>query len=187
MFSKTVFRKELQAKRLGLFDSENSLAKNAELSKKVAQYLRLGAPAVWASYQPRAFEANPNLELDQTQHRWAYPRVVGDGLEFFEPKEDSDWETGFAGIREPRASKLTAIEMKNLAGVLVPGVAFDNEGHRMGSGKGFYDRMLAQFQGVKVGVTWEAMVETRRLPVEAHDIPMDVLITETCVREIRKG
>ncbi|MBX9765916.1 MAG: 5-formyltetrahydrofolate cyclo-ligase [Bdellovibrionales bacterium] len=188
MFSKAVLRKKLQAKRLGLFDSSDPQVRNEKLSRQVAEYLRGEAPSIWASYQPRAFEVNPNLDLGQTPHRWVFPRVVGESLEFFEPRDDGDWELGYAGIKEPAlASKLTAVEMKKLAGMLVPGVAFDNRGHRIGSGKGFYDRVLVHFQGLKVGVTWEAMVETHALPIEPHDVPMDVLITEDCVREMRKG
>lgn len=61
--------------------------------------------------------------------------------------------------------------------LLVPGVGFDNEGARLGRGKGFYDRYLQNRDVLKIGLAWtEQIVE--KIPVEAHDCHMDFIITE---------
>ena len=66
--------------------------------------------------------------------------------------------------------------------ILVPGVAFDWRGHRLGRGKGFYDRLLAEMRGIKCGVAFdEQMVE--EMPAGTHDVRMDFIVTPTrCVR-----
>ena len=60
--------------------------------------------------------------------------------------------------------------------ILVPGLAFDKSGARLGRGRGFYDRFLAGITGFRVGVCFDwQLVES--VPVEAHDIRMDAVVT----------
>jgi 5-formyltetrahydrofolate cyclo-ligase len=85
--------------------------------------------------------------------------------------------SGKFGIREP-APTCIAIPLKDLDLVLVPGVAFDSSGHRLGRGRGFYDRLLQNFTGGKIGIAFdEQMVEA--LPVETNDVKMDWMVTPT--------
>ncbi|MBQ9336708.1 MAG: 5-formyltetrahydrofolate cyclo-ligase [Lentisphaeria bacterium] len=63
---------------------------------------------------------------------------------------------------------------------LVPGVAFDPDCRRLGRGKGFYDRFLARFKGCSVGIFYDCQ-KTAVLPVEPHDRPLDVVVTESAV------
>jgi 5-formyltetrahydrofolate cyclo-ligase len=85
--------------------------------------------------------------------------------------------SGQFGIREP-APTCVEIPLKDLDLVLVPGVAFDLSGHRLGRGKGFYDRLLESFTGKKMGVAFdEQMVET--IPAEKNDVRMDLIMTPT--------
>lgn len=68
------------------------------------------------------------------------------------------------------------VALNELDLVLVPGVAFDRAGRRLGRGRGFYDRLLAEISGIKCGVAfdWQILPE---LPAEPHDITMDYLLT----------
>jgi 5-formyltetrahydrofolate cyclo-ligase len=61
--------------------------------------------------------------------------------------------------------------------VIVPLLAFDRRGHRLGYGKGFYDRLLATSSGTTIGVGFAAQ-EVDALPAEAHDIRLDWIVTE---------
>lgn len=67
--------------------------------------------------------------------------------------------------------------------VIVPGVAFTREGGRLGHGRGYYDRMLARLKpriGIRVGVCFAShLVGT--VPLDDHDVPMDLVVTETGV------
>lgn len=89
--------------------------------------------------------------------------------------------SGRFGIREPAA---TCIEMPvaDFDLVLVPGVAFDSCGHRLGRGKGFYDRLLANFEGTKAGIAFDEQI-VEAIPTEQQDVRMDFILTPTrCVK-----
>jgi 5-formyltetrahydrofolate cyclo-ligase len=94
---------------------------------------------------------------------------------------DDDLVAGAFGIREPRGD-LPAVgqEERCSEGVLwlVPGVAFDAAGHRLGRGRGYYDRLLAGVRGPCVGVAWEWQV-IGHVPASAHDVPMGWIVTDT--------
>jgi 5-formyltetrahydrofolate cyclo-ligase len=88
--------------------------------------------------------------------------------------------SGRFGIREP-SNACVDISLDDLDLVLVPGVAFDRAGRRLGRGKGFYDRLLQHFRGKKAGIAFdEQLVEN--VPTEATDVRMDFILTPTrCV------
>lgn len=85
------------------------------------------------------------------------------------------------GISEPVGGHAATLESIDL--VLVPGLAFDNEGRRLGRGAGFYDRFLAEFRQVRkpraavLGVCFEAQL-IDHIPAEEHDQHMDAIATE---------
>lgn len=88
---------------------------------------------------------------------------------------DGDVIVGRFGVREPRA-ECPVLPLNRLDLVLVPGVAFDRQCHRLGRGKGFYDRLLAALPGWKCGVAFdEQLVDT--LPFEPHDVPLNCILT----------
>ena len=90
--------------------------------------------------------------------------------------------SGKFGIREP-APTCIAVPLDDLDMVLVPGVAFDLNGHRLGRGKGYYDRLLQNFGGKKMGIAFdEQLVEA--VPAESNDVRMDWILTPTrCVKQ----
>ncbi|MBI2926302.1 MAG: 5-formyltetrahydrofolate cyclo-ligase [Verrucomicrobia bacterium] len=90
---------------------------------------------------------------------------------------DRDLHPGRFGIREPSAA-CPVVALNRLDLVMVPGVGFDLSGHRLGRGKGFYDRMLVQVSGCKCGVAFDEQV-VAALPVEPHDIVLDCIVTPT--------
>lgn len=61
--------------------------------------------------------------------------------------------------------------------VLVPAVAFDTEGYRLGHGGGYYDRYLSRFSGNTLGVCFDAMI-VERVPREPHDLPVSAVVTD---------
>lgn len=88
------------------------------------------------------------------------------------------------GMEEPAPDPAHAVDPA-LAGpravALVPGLAFDRRGFRIGYGGGFYDRFLATFSGVSVGLVREAALLPALLALEGHDEPTDVVVTESQV------
>jgi 5-formyltetrahydrofolate cyclo-ligase len=94
----------------------------------------------------------------------------------------SDIVTGQFGIREP-AARCAGIPLKRLDLILVPGVAFDWHGHRLGRGKGFYDRLLAGTRGVKCGITCDGQM-VNEVPAGPSDVRMNFILTPTRGAEI---
>ncbi|MGD0251547.1 MAG: 5-formyltetrahydrofolate cyclo-ligase [Verrucomicrobiota bacterium] len=89
--------------------------------------------------------------------------------------------SGQFGIREPKAG-CPEIPLERLGLILVPGVAFDLRGGRLGRGRSYYDRLLTEIQGIKCGVAFdEQIVET--VPAGSLDVRMDFVLTPTrCVK-----
>lgn len=89
---------------------------------------------------------------------------------------ERDLVPGRFGILEP-APTLPALTEPAVDLVLAPGLAFDAHGHRLGRGKGYYDRLLAEVRGRRCGVTFEFQVASE-IPAEPHDLGMDYLVTD---------
>lgn len=88
-----------------------------------------------------------------------------------------DLYLGHFTVLEPAASCPT-FALNRLDLVLVPGVAFDPHGRRLGRGKGYYDRLLADVRGVKCGVAFDEQVVVE-VPVGPHDVPLNCIVTPT--------
>jgi len=113
------------------------------------------------------------------------PRVLEAGrMEFISIGEEwgSQLTPGHRGILEPRegSGEVFRAQIPESVAVLVPGLAFDQHGGRLGRGGGFYDRFLAQpgLQGAtKVGVCWSMQV-IHDTPTDTHDVAMDWICHE---------
>jgi 5-formyltetrahydrofolate cyclo-ligase len=88
-----------------------------------------------------------------------------------------DLVLGKYGIREP-AHVSPEMELNPLDLVLVPGVAFDARGGRLGRGRGFYDRLLAAVHGTKCGVAFDEQL-VNAVPVGPLDVPLNCILTPT--------
>ena len=90
---------------------------------------------------------------------------------------EEDIRIGQFGIREPQpwCVPLKSIELDL---VLVPGLAFDLQGRRLGRGKGYFDRLLTAVRGAMCGVAFEEQIE-REVPTEPHDVLLNCILTPT--------
>ena len=109
------------------------------------------------------------------------PRVVGGGLGLYEVRDLArDLAPGTWGIREPEPHQCPAVDRDGVGFALIPGVAFDRGGRRLGYGGGFYDRLLAG--GLSDGTplvsgAFEVQI-LDEVPTDPHDAPVDVVVTE---------
>lgn len=105
-----------------------------------------------------------------------FPRIEGQKLKFIEVDRWSKLKLGTWGILEPppggREEALERLEV-----VVVPGVAFDEEGYRLGFGKGYYDRTLANFRGIMIGLAYDFQIVPSFLR-EKDDLQCHVVLTE---------
>lgn len=90
-------------------------------------------------------------------------------------------EIGRHGLRNPTGSETRPVSQIDL--IVIPGVAFDRSGNRIGHGAGFYDRFLADqhFQGLRCGLALEDQV-IDVIPTESHDMKLDMLVTDKRAR-----
>jgi 5-formyltetrahydrofolate cyclo-ligase len=102
------------------------------------------------------------------------PRVVGSNMRLHLVDNSEVLVAGSFGILEPAPSAPLALAKADI--ILVPGLAFDRSGVRLGRGGGYYDRLLTDFEGLRVGVCFEESV-LEGIPAEPHDALMDFLMT----------
>ena len=121
--------------------------------------------------------------------RVVIPYCVGDDLRLFLLEDMAELSTGCFGILEPD-QRLRSLQHKHLeAGqidlVMVPGVAFDIQGGRLGHGRGYYDRLLAEARPDTplVALAFECQLFPR-IPMGPHDVYMDLVVTE---KEVYRG
>ena len=103
-------------------------------------------------------------------------------LVFKETHTLDDLSPSTFGLLEPNED-CEEINCSKNALCIVPALLFSNDGHRLGYGKGFYDRFLESFEGISVGFSYSSLV-LESLPHEAHDIPLDLIVTESEVLKI---
>lgn len=109
------------------------------------------------------------------------PRVLADGehMEFFRIETPSDVVKGYRGILEPKGRERFQFDAgkKEQVLMIMPGVAFDQEGNRIGYGKGFYDRYLSTKEGLRtIAVAFRCQL-VEKIEKDPHDIsPMQVFL-----------
>jgi 5-formyltetrahydrofolate cyclo-ligase len=114
--------------------------------------------------------------------RVASPRVdaVANSLVLQEVQSHQALEAGVWGILQPKPEAVT-LAIDEVDFVLLPGLAFDRQGGRLGYGAGYYDRLLAASTSRNVGVTYAAMAFTCQIvdcvPTVSHDVSIDTIIT----------
>ena len=101
------------------------------------------------------------------------PVVVGDDLILRRYEGIESMKVGAYNILEPSGEEFTRYEEIDL--VVVPGVAFDRKGHRLGRGKGYYDRLLPRTNCPRVGICFLFQL-LEEVPAESFDVPMDDVV-----------
>lgn len=97
----------------------------------------------------------------------------GGGLELCEYRPGYTMNEAAFGLREPEGPAVAAAEVDL---ILVPGMAFDRNNHRLGRGKGYYDRLLNEINAWKIGVCFDFQ-RVEEVPVEGHDVAMDLVVS----------
>jgi 5-formyltetrahydrofolate cyclo-ligase len=173
--SKAVLRQQARIRRAQLAAACPDFA--ARLAGHAAA-LPLAAGSIVGAYHALPDEADPALLLQALValgHHIAFPRVVAKGapLEFHRVPDGEILRAGTYGIHEPAAHFPRATP----DALLVPLLAFDASGHRLGYGGGFYDRTISQLGVPAIGIAWAGQ-EVASLPHQPHDMALDFILTE---------
>lgn len=107
-----------------------------------------------------------------------YPKVHGDTMSFFEVSDESELSSGAFGINEPGYSNAVTPAAFNKPIIIVPGRAFDKNGNRLGRGKGYYDKYLAENSfDLVVGCCFPfQMIDNLENVCEPHDKKMNIVV-----------
>ncbi len=127
-----------------------------------------------AIYSPLPDEVDPSSAIQlHPEIRWIYPKVIGDLLTFH---ACDALTAGAFGILEPPAES-PAVPVRKIDAFICPGLAFDHRGGRLGRGRGFYDRALADARpdSLKIGICQPFQIVPDTFS-EQHDVRMDEVI-----------
>lgn len=175
--SKPPLRARLIAERRAVHPAE--LASGSEAIVRAALALpELRGAKVVTLYQPLKGELDVEplwRALEERGLTCLFPKVVK-GTRVLAFAEGDELRHGVLGIREPAGAER---ELADIDVFIVPGVAFDETGGRMGHGAGYYDTTLAAApRALRIGACLDRFL-LPALPKEAHDQPIDLLITPT--------
>jgi 5-formyltetrahydrofolate cyclo-ligase len=180
--SKVELRKEARAKRLTLVRAVPDFSRRIA---DLAPELPIKAGAVAAGYLPKDDEADPfalMAALEAQGHPLCLPAIVADKQLVFRSWHGGDpTAANVYGIGEPLAGCPELIPDV----VLVPLLAFDRRGHRLGYGAGYYDRVLEKLRAgrsvLAIGIAYSGQ-EIAFIPHSSHDHPLDMLLSEKGMR-----
>ena len=156
----------------------------AQRLKDQAKKLWIEPGMIVGGYHAHQDEADPVLllkKLAQLGAHIAFPRMIAEkaGLEFHLVPDGEVLSPGRHGIHEPLAHWPKVIPQL----LLVPLLAYDDQGYRLGYGGGYYDRTLAVLSGVRaIGITFGGQ-RMESLPHDPHDHPLDAILTEDGLKE----
>ena len=171
--SKTELRQAM--KRLTLLHQAERQTLSERVTAKVLSEPHLQAARVVMLYSslPDEVDTEQLIAVLQRQgKRILLPVVQGDNMIAVEVSADTRYHTGSFGIKEPEPLPYQG----EIDVVIVPGRAFDKQGHRLGRGGGYYDRFLADRSTYKIGICFPCQL-LDEIPHDIHDIPMDCVIT----------
>ncbi|MDE5912420.1 MAG: 5-formyltetrahydrofolate cyclo-ligase [Muribaculaceae bacterium] len=173
---KREIRLRVKARKSLLSDDERRNAAKAvfDVLERTAAFLVADRILMYHSL-PDELSTLEFIEKWSDRKQFFLPRVNGVNLELL-PYRRTNLRHGAFNIEEPEGDEIVAAELMEL--IVVPGVAFDRQGNRVGRGKGFYDRLLSETKALTVGVGYDFQLFDE-VPAEPHDTPMDVIITES--------
>jgi len=174
--AKQSLRSEILSRRKSTTNAEEIFAKKLlDLcqqigAKSVGCYLSFGTEPATGAFIEIAMASGIQI---------ACPRTKDNGSMVFALLEDRT-NTSNLGCMEPTGQEVAELDL-----IVVPALAVNNEGERLGRGAGYFDRYLESFKGKSVALVFDSEI-IDSLPVESHDKPVDYLITPTKTRTFSK-
>lgn len=178
--------------RESMLEKRNSLAKDEIIKKSIKiqenlfgldEFKKSKVVMFYVSFNDEA-HTHDMIKESLKSKTIVVPKVANNEIE---PSIIIDFDqlipSGKFGILEPiEAAK---INIKNIQVVIVPGIAFDKNGHKLGYGFGYYDKFLAKIpKALKIGLAFDFQI-VDKLPIEGHDAPVDLVVTDKEIINIK--
>lgn len=173
---KTALRKQIREKKRAMTPEQIQQA-SCDLAEQFLRSPQYQAASTIYGYLPYNQEVRTVPMLEQALRdgkRVAVPKVYGDEMKFIYLTDLNQVEKGYSGIPEPILDEPVADDKTAL--VLMPGLAFDHEGHRIGYGGGFYDKFLSSEPGHPTLALCYDFQMLPHLETEEFDMPVDCVL-----------
>jgi len=185
-------RNQIKARRLGLSIDTVASESHRVLSQLLPLVVRLGIQSI-AIYFPIQNEINvvscyPDLELNEIAI--FAPKFISDTVGYSVAPWAGPYGTitvqGRFDVAEPSASPIDIMDAKSaIEAWVVPGLVFGKNGGRLGFGNGYFDRLLAQSMGIKIGIGYNFQLFDH-IALKPNDVPMDYVITPSTTHRCRQ-
>lgn len=173
---KDEIRRRIKARKAILCDTEKAEAASRvfDIIEKMAAFTMSERILLYHSL-PDELSTHAFIERWHRNKQFFLPRVNGLNLDIL-PYDRSRMHLGAFCIEEPEGDNTTDISLIDM--VIVPAVAFDREGNRVGRGKGYYDRLLENCRATTVGIGYDFQLVEEGIDTEPHDIPLDYIVID---------
>jgi 5-formyltetrahydrofolate cyclo-ligase len=187
METKKEIRKHMLFVRSSLSD-ETVKSKSELIFQKVLQtpeYEEAHNVLLYADYSHEVETGKIFMDAIKRGKRVYYPKSDGltNTMEFYRVTSLDQLENGYKGIREPKEVESLRYRLNRREDtlIIIPGVAFDTAGYRLGYGKGFYDKYLANKRQIStIALSFSDQI-IDEIPHDSHDIKMDKIVTEEII------
>lgn len=187
METKAEIRTRILEKRKNLTEDEVAAKSEAILQKvlKTPEYMEADNLLLYADYNHEVMTRGIFEDAIMRKKRVYFPKSDGltNSMIFYQTVSVKQLEKGFMGIPEPKENMQLCYKFHPDEDTLIilPGVAFDTRGFRLGYGKGFYDKFLSSRRQLSTMALAFACQIVEELPSEEHDIKMDKIVTEEII------
>lgn len=181
MSDKAALRAAARA-RLAALTPEERRAESAEVARRVWTVPEVAGARTLLCFASLPDEVDTDAIADEARRRGiavVYPRCLPAGRMTLHAVHAHDaLNRGRFGIREPHPESCPDVGIQDVDAALVPGLAWDRAGHRLGRGAGYYDRLFADpaWRGFRCGLFFAAQ-EAPALPRDPWDVPLDAIVT----------
>ncbi len=177
---KEKLRKEIKEKRIKQTKEENR-KKSKEIKEKLfglKEYRDAKIALFYVSYNGEVF-THDMIKEALNEKKIAVP-ISNKKEQTLIISKLNNWEDlieSSYGILEPKKEKIKKISIEEIDLIIVPGIAFDLKGDRIGHGKGYYDRLLKNTNAPIIALAFEFQI-IKSIPTDRNDVPVDIIITE---------
>jgi 5-formyltetrahydrofolate cyclo-ligase len=171
-------------RRLRALDTQAKGAAEAEIGRRVWDVPEIAAARTLLLFADLPEEVSTHAIAAEALRRGltiVYPRTLPEtrGMTLHRVASIDHLRTGSYGIREPDVERCPEVAEESIDAALVPGLAWDRRGSRLGRGAGYYDRLFgnAAWRGFRCGIFF-SLQEVEEIPAEPWDLPLDAVVTE---------
>ena len=181
---KSEIRRKIKTMKSMLLESEKLAAAERAFARleQTAAFLMANKILMYHSL-PDELSTHGFLKKWGGRKQFFLPRVNGVNLDIL-PYDETRLELGAFHIEEPTGTNTVNVDEIEL--VIVPAVAYDRQGNRLGRGKWFYDRLLAESRATKIGIAYDFQI-IDAIPTEEHDVSMDIVISPQSCHIVRRS